>query len=235
MNTLERLAEGLWTVKFPFSMSGIKFGTRSTIVAVEGGLVIISPGPFGDETLAAIRELGEVRGLVAPNLMHHLFMDKAQESFPEAKVWLAPGLEEKRPDLKYDDTLDPQCPELWAGTLEQIQVSGMPKLRETAFFHRASSTLILTDLAFNFHHMDHWLTKLVLRFNGALGRFGPSRLLRHYFLRDEQPAAKALSAILEWPFERVVVAHGEILESGGQAALRQGYSWLDLDVACDCR
>jgi len=32
--------------------------------------------------------------------------------------------------------------------------------------------------------------------------------------------------ILAWDFDRVVVAHGEVLESGGREALRQGYAWL---------
>jgi hypothetical protein len=35
-----------------------------------------------------------------------------------------------------------------------------------------------------------------------------------------------LERILEWPFERVVVAHGEVSETGGREELVRGYSWL---------
>jgi hypothetical protein len=225
MNQLTPLDEGLWTIRFPFSMSGIHLGTRTTIVDMGDGLVLISPGPFSEPLLEEIRGLGPVRALVAPNMMHHLFMERAQRAFPEASVWLAPGLETKRPDLRFDEMLGAGQPP-WHESVEQIFVPGMPKLNETAFFHKTSSTLILTDLAFNFATCDHWPTKLVLRLNGALGRFGPSRLLRHFFLEDTGPFSQALSKILEWPFERVVVAHGEVLERGGQQAMREGYGWL---------
>jgi hypothetical protein len=39
-------------------------------------------------------------------------------------------------------------------------------------------------------------------------------------------AKQALERILAWDFDRVVIAHGEVLESGGAEALRAGYAWL---------
>lgn len=225
MNQLTPLDTGLWTIRFPFSMSGIHLGTRSTIVDTGDGLAVISPGPFSEALLEQIRALGPVKALVAPNMMHHLFMEAAQQTFPEAAVWLAPGLKEKRPDLRHDQVLGQSTPP-WSECMEQLLMPGMPKLNETAFFHKPSSTLILTDLAFNFHSCSHWPTKLVLTMNGALGRFGPSRLLRHYFLEEREPFSQALSQILEWPFERVVVAHGEVLENSGREAMQKGYAWL---------
>jgi hypothetical protein len=32
--------------------------------------------------------------------------------------------------------------------------------------------------------------------------------------------------MLAWDFDRIVIAHGEVLESGGREALRAGYAWL---------
>jgi hypothetical protein len=32
--------------------------------------------------------------------------------------------------------------------------------------------------------------------------------------------------VLAWDFDRVTVTHGEILESGGPAALARAYAWL---------
>ena len=164
-------------------------------------------------------------GLIAPNMMHHLFMARAQEEFPQAKVWLAPGLPQKRPDLKYDQIVGQAVPDGCSEVLHQILVPGTPTLNETAFFHQPSATLILTDLAFNFRRCSHWPTRAFLRMNGAWERFGPTRLLRYYFLRDKEAFASAWERILEWPFDRVVVAHGDILESGGRDALRQAYGW----------
>ncbi len=226
MNNLTRLAEGLWTQPFPFSVGGCQLGTRSTIVKTDTGLTIISPGPFSKNQVAEIQELGPVVGLVAPNLMHHLFMAEAQKHFPEARVWIASGLEQKRKDLKFDDVLTDESPELWRDEMEQICVPGFPRLNETAFFHKSSRTLILTDLVFNFEAMDHTLTRWVLRMNGALGRFGPSRLLRYFFLQDQAVFSVVLAKILEWDIESVIVAHGKVLQSNGRNALREAYCWL---------
>ncbi len=39
-------------------------------------------------------------------------------------------------------------------------------------------------------------------------------------------ARQSLETILAWDFDRVVVTHGDVLESGDRDALRPGYSWL---------
>lgn len=222
MDRLKPLGPGLWVASFPsFSVAGVRLGTRSTVIALDQGLAIISPGPFGPETLEEIKALGPVKALVAPNLMHHLFMAPAVEAFPEARVLLAPGLAQKRPDLPCHGTLPAELP-----GLDQVFLEGMPRLNETAFFHRASKTLILTDLAFNFGSHPHLPTRWALKLNRAHRRFGPSRLLRHFFLQTGAQLKHGLERVLEWNFERVVVAHGEVLERDGPSALRRGYSWL---------
>ena len=38
--------------------------------------------------------------------------------------------------------------------------------------------------------------------------------------------AAAMEKILAWDFDRVIVCHGEVLETGGREALREGYRWL---------
>ena len=65
-----------------------------------------------------------------------------------------------------------------------------------------------------------------MRLNSAYGRFGPSRLFRYTVLKDAREMRASIDRILEWDFERVVVAHGEVLESDGIRALRRSFSWL---------
>ena len=36
----------------------------------------------------------------------------------------------------------------------------------------------------------------------------------------------AIERILAWDFDRVVLSHGEVLETGGRDALRDSYRWL---------
>lgn len=45
-------------------------------------------------------------------------------------------------------------------------------------------------------------------------------------IRDRPAARQSFERILAWDFDRVVIAHGEVLETGGPAALRAGYDWL---------
>jgi hypothetical protein len=59
----------------------------------------------------------------------------------------------------------------------------------------------------------------------SYGRLGPTTLDR-FIVRDSTAARESLERILEWDFDRVIVAHGDVVESGGKEMLRDGYSWL---------
>ena len=182
---------------------------------------MISPGPLSGQDVQAIRELGTVTRLVAPNKMHHLYLREAAEHFPEAKILLAPGLAEKRPDLTDFEVL-PQPLEDWG--LEQKLIRGLPDLNETVFFHKPSGTLVLTDLAFHFPTHPHLPTRLMLAVNGALGKFGPTRLLKHVFLKDRKVFEEDMKGVMEWPIQKIVVGHGREILEGGLEKMRSAFS-----------
>jgi hypothetical protein len=226
MNPPRRLDESLWTIDAPLRIGPAQLGTRTTIVGLtEGGVLLHSPGPLEPAEVAQIEKLGRVRALVAPNAMHHMFLRAATEAFPEARVFAAPGIETKVTGVRIGEVLGDEPPPLWSADLDQVLVEGAPRLNEVAFLHRASRTLILTDLAFNVRHSDSLLTRLFMRVNGGYGRFGTTRVLRSTF-RDRPAIRRAIDRILEWDFERVIVSHGEVLEKGGRNALRDAYAWL---------
>jgi hypothetical protein len=54
--------------------------------------------------------------------------------------------------------------------------------------------------------------------------------VERFLVRDRDRCRASLRRILDWPFDRVVVAHGTVVESGGRERLTDGYSWL-LDSA----
>ena len=58
-----------------------------------------------------------------------------------------------------------------------------------------------------------------------MGRFGPHRIVR-FAIRDRAAARRSLERILAWDFERVVVSHGEVLETGGKRAVEEGFAFL---------
>jgi len=92
-------------------------------------------------------------------------------------------------------------------------------------FHPSSRTLMLTDLAMNFHSAANLRTALWQQVFGVRNRFAPTRFVRS-LIRDRKAARGSLDRILGWDFERVTLTHGEILETAGKAALQEAYAWL---------
>jgi hypothetical protein len=162
---------------------------------------------------------------VAPNRLHHLFVDAWQRACPDASLYVAPGLETKRADLAIAGVLGEEPEPGWQAAVDQVLVAGVPFANEVVFFHRPSATLIATDLAFNVGSSSPLLTRLAFRIGGSYGRLSPTPLER-VLARDRNAFRHSLERILEWPFERVVVAHGEVCEKGGREELVRGYSWL---------
>ncbi len=223
---LTPLAKDIWVAERPQKFYGLPVGTRMTVMRLSGGrLLLHSPVVLDAELRAELDAIGRVRYVVAPNRVHHLYAGDVAKAYPEARLWVGPGLERKRPDLKFVAVLGDESPEEWREEVGQTFFRGRPYENEVVFFHRASRTLILCDLAFNFGPSAAAPTRFLMKLIRSYGRFGPSKL-DPLLIRDRSAARTSLDRILAWDFDRVVVAHGEILETGGRAALREGYAWL---------
>jgi hypothetical protein len=223
---LRPLAQDLWIADRPQRFYGLEVGTRMTVIRLaDGSLLLHSPVALDTELRRELDALGPVRYAVAPNRVHHLYAGKVAEAYPGARLWVGPGLEKKRPDLVFEGILGDEAPAEWKGQVDQTFFRGRPYENEVVFFHRASRTLILCDLAFNFGPRAAAPTRLLMRLLRSYGRFGPS-MLDPLLIRDRVAARQSLTRILGWDFDRVVVAHGDVLESGGGEALREGYAWL---------
>ena len=223
---LRKLAEDLWVEERPQSFYGLEVGTRMTVMRLaDGSLFLHSPVTLDPRLCNELDALGAVRYAVAPNRFHHLYAGEVAKEYPEARLWVAPGVERKRPDLEFVGVLGDEAPDQWRDEVEQIFFRGRPFENEVAFLHRPSRTLVLCDLAFNFGPRAPLGTRLLTRLVGGYGRFGPTRL-DPFLIRDRPAARQSFERILAWDFDRVVIAHGEVLETGGPAALRAGYDWL---------
>ncbi|MGB7412844.1 MAG: DUF4336 domain-containing protein [Thermosynechococcaceae cyanobacterium] len=227
---LREIATDLWVAEQPFRYWGVDVGTRMTIIRLQSGeLVVISPIQM--ESLAAIHELGPVRYVIAPNLYHHLYIAEFQRRCPEAELLVVPDLAAKRSDLKIDACLDK------AGHLQDqvsylpfrgfriLDFSGPKLLNEVVFFHPSSQTLILTDTAFHFDATFSQATQLAARIMGAYRKLQPS-WLEKVATRDRQAVKQAIEQVLTWDFERVIMAHGTIVEHNAKARLQAGYEWF---------
>jgi Domain of unknown function (DUF4336) len=226
LRPLRRLAEDLWVAERPQTFYGLAVGTRMTVVRLPGDrLLLHSPVALDAGLRAELDALGRVLYAVAPNRVHHLYAGDVAKAYPEARLWIGPGLERKRPDLAFEAVLGDEPPVEWREQLGQVFFRGRPYENEVVFFHRPSRTLVLCDLAFNFGPDNALPTRLLMRLLRSYGRFGPSKL-DPLLIRDRGAARESLERILAWDFDRVVVAHGDVLERGGRELLREGYAWL---------
>jgi hypothetical protein len=223
---LHRLADHLWEVNAPLTVFGMALGHRMTVARLpEGGLWVHSPVAHNTALAAALAALGPVAHVVAPNVIHDTYLEGWFAAYPAARFHGARGFAQARPDLKFTDPLGDTPPPAWADVLDQHLLRGMPRVNEVAFLHRASRTLILTDLVFNLRGEMPLLSRVLLRVNDCYCKLGPSRLLRSV-IKDRAALRPSLDAILAWDFDRVVLSHGEIVESGGREALRTALALL---------
>jgi len=223
---LRELAQDIWVAERPQRFYGLEVGTRMTVMRLaDGSLLLHSPVSLDPDLRRELDAIGRVRFAVAPNRVHHLYAGAVSAAYPGARLWVAPGLERKRPDLVFVGVLGDDPPSEWKAEADQVFFRGRPYENEVVFLHRASRTLIMCDLAFNFGPRAAAATRLLMRLIRSYGRFGPSAL-DPLLIRDRQLARHSLERILAWDFDRVVVAHGDILEHGGRDALREGYAWL---------
>lgn len=215
----------LFVTEQPLRFAGLEVGTRMSVVRLAGGeLLLYSPVRLDSALRAELDALGQVRFVVAPNRFHHLFAGEAVAAYPDAELYGAPGLDRKRADLDFRGVLGDEAPAGWKGQLEQCFIAGFPLINEVVLFHPPSRTLLVCDLAFHLSPEQPLSTRLVLRLGGVRD-FGPTYLER-LLARDRAAARRSLERILAWDFSRVVVAHGDVLESGGREALRAAYAWL---------
>lgn len=199
----------------------VHFPIRMTVLRTARGVVVVSPIEIDDALAAEVDALGPVRAIVAPNALHHLFLDGARRRWPGARLLGAPALRDKRKDLAFDGALDDIDEEI-----EVVRIDGAPVVDEHVLLHGPSRTLVVTDLVFNVHRAANVVTWFVFAIvAGAYRRLGQSRMWR-FFTKDRAAAAASLRRVLAWDFDRLVVAHGDVVESGAKAALEAATRWM---------
>ena len=214
------VAEGLYAIERRFFLpGGVAMPTRSFVVRVEGGgVAVLSPVP-DEEARRNVAMLGPVRFLVAPNSFHYVGLASWAAAFPDARVLLAPGLRARATGLPAGDEIAEGVETPVSGALAHTVLGPMRGVSEVAFLHRASRTLILTDACFHILAAVRARDRLAYRVLGAWRRFGPSRTARTILLRDRAQVAGFVERMCRWDFERIAVAHGEVLEPAGREAL----------------
>lgn len=221
---LQEIAPNLWHLQHEFKVLGVTATTRMTVVRFEDGrLWLHSPVPLSTPVREQLAGLGKVAFIVAPSKMHHLFAGDAARAFPDAQLFGARGLAKKRPDLPQLQTLQPEGEPAWAHDLAQVFIKGLPACNETAWYHKGSRTLILTDLCQWWTGEVGMVGRMYAMLTGVSGRLAVPLTVRKS-VKDRPAFDDSLRQVLDWPFERVIVAHNAIVDSGAHAALEHAFA-----------
>jgi hypothetical protein len=207
---------------------GVVFPTRMTVVVLSEGIVLHSPLALDDGLAGAIDSLGDVRWIVAPNDLHHMFLGSAHRRFPNAEVFGTEAAAAKQPDVPFDATLQDLAaspPDAWRGSIQVLGLRGTRWWNESVFWLEDACTLLCSDFVFNIREPANIWTRLLLTLVGAHATLAQSRAERWFLVKDREAFAGSIAQMLEWNIERIIMAHGEIVEEDARRRLAEVTKW----------
>lgn len=223
---IEWMKDRIWYQDGQFSQLGIAVGSRMTIIKLaDEKLFIHSPIQLTTQLQLELSKLGHVAMVVTPNLNHHLFLSEWWLAYPSAYFYAPPGLQQKRSDLVFDGTLNTKTEPLWHGQLLQTVLKGSDTMEEVIFCDPLSRTLIIGDSLVWLKNRTSPISILLGLINGCY--FNPAmpyywRLSFHNKTRMRQ----SLQEILTWPFDRIILSHGQVIDTDGKAIFAKAFHWV---------
>ncbi len=226
---MKKFGEDIWIAGgASLEVGGFSYNTRMAVIRLsDGGLFIWSPIQLTEKVKAEVDALGSVSHIVSPIKYHHLFIADWQAAYPDAKTHAAPGLTKRRKDLRFDAELQDGPDLAWADVMDQAIFFGNPMLEEVIFYHRPSRTVLFCDLLQQFpaEHFTGW-RRTIARLDLMIGP-EPTvpRKFRVAFI-NRRAARTALERILNWQADRLIIAHGDVIEQAATDTLRRAFTWL---------
>ena len=221
---MQKRADSLWQLTYPLKVLGADIIRNVTVIRLNSGkLLIHSTGPFTSGDVAAIRDAGDPGWLAEAMLDHDTFSHEGHTAFPDLPYFAPAGFDE-RVRIPVQSLNEP--PDQWSPEIEVLRIDGNPSFGEHVFFHKTSHTLIVADLIFNYRKAPSLWTKLLLY--PAMGfqhAPGMSKRFRNA-ITDKDAFRHSLEQMLEWDFDRIIVGHGQMIESDGKRIARQLFKQL---------
>lgn len=208
---------------------GLPFSTRMTVIRLDDGtLWVHSPIALNPYLKEQIDQLGDVCFLIAPNHLHHLFVGEWQAQYPQALTYGTAQVIKKRQDLRFENSLAESATFPWDEEIEHLLFTGSSVMQESVFLHKETNTLIVTDLIENFDPQRFKpLQRNIAKVVGILSPNGKMPLdWRLTFQFHKKIAREHMLTILSWHPQRIIMSHGEIIESQAESFLVDSFGWL---------
>jgi hypothetical protein len=218
IHALAPVASHVWETSHPLVRFGVlPLGHRMTVIRrPRGGLLLHSPVPWTPDLARELDELGPVETIVAPSLMHDLWLEPWIERHPRAEFLAPRSFRDAHPFWPQErEIVDAFTDE---SDIAAVAIAGMPRVRERVLLHLPTRTLIVADLLMNLREPLPWVARWLLRANGISDGPGCSRLFRS-MVRERDRFRRSLIHVLRLGVERIVPGHGAIIERDGHRVL----------------
>ncbi|KAJ6616433.1 hypothetical protein B0H10DRAFT_2036979 [Mycena sp. CBHHK59/15] len=220
----------------PFArFSILPFGGRSTAIRLSTGDVwVLASTPLTVDTKAAIDKLGPVKWIMGGDAVHHMFLGQFKKVYPEAKVIGVEALvaKKKAEGLTLDGAYGADPPETKYGFEDEVRhgssyFSGFAN-KDVAWFHVSSKTLIVADLLFNLPGTEQYSKSKSSSKVPLFGKLDPYGSVHKHFVwgqgKDKAAMARDAKTVVGWAPDRIIMCHGDVIETDGAKAWASAYS-----------
>ena len=209
----------LWYIEQPKVWNGAHIGTRMAILPANdsGDLLVYAPNPLPAPVVRSLKALGKLRWVVFAHERDVLTPPPWLEGFPAAERW--------GPSRFLSGAPTPWDPAFVEGRV----LRGDPRFEEALLFHKPSKTLVVQSAVLNLGHGANlgWFDTWGLKLLGMDRRPGPA-IDRKWTTRNKEDLSQDASFVASWPFERIFLAHGHLIDHHSQEAWRGAYAFVNL-------
>ena len=230
--TISAQAEGIWTVDGPevqYRLAGalIPCPTRLTVVRrADGTIWLHSPVAHSADLQQTIDNLGRISAIVAPNSYHYLQVDAWASRNADATVFASTDVAHKI--VAKSTALGKELDADWTADIDHFTID-LGTFSETVFLHRASKSLIVTDLmqTFEASRVRNLFVRLLLKLGGATGpNAKPSIEIRLAARRHRNELRAGVEQMIAWKPRRVILSHGVCIQNNPIDAIGSAFRWL---------
>ena len=221
---LEFFKNKIFIDEIPLRFFGMQLGTRMTIIRLKNDkLFLHSPTKLNSKLIEKINNLGKVAFIVAPNKLHHLFLDSYAKQYPKAVFYAAPGLAKKRKDIYFSEDLQDQPSKEWIDEIDQMIFKGCAFMEEVFFFHKISKTLIITAFKQSIHVHHNFFERIIGRIGGIYNNPSPPRDLRLMFYLDRKNTRQSIQRVNQWDFDKIIISHGKLITKNAKEVFNNAF------------
>ncbi|KAK7439382.1 hypothetical protein VKT23_017605 [Stygiomarasmius scandens] len=230
---IREITSNVWTFSAPFKVGILPFGIRSTAIKLSNGDVWVHAStPLSQETKESIDKLGPVKWIMNSGLSHHFYLGEFKKAYPGAKLIGVNGIGEKKKaeGLAFDGEYGKDSTETLYGFEDEIKscyFSGTAN-KDVAWYHIASRTLIVGDLLVNLPATEQFSKSKASAKLPFINTLSPNGWLLKRSLWgsaiDKDAVKRDFKTVAEWDFERIILAHGDIIEKDAKKAWETAYS-----------